>query len=102
MSRHSRLPIAATISFKTTCPTCERLQRSSNGRFSPYRNQEKCFEIASRRDRVSRPDSCRYIRRRAVGVRSEEDTSELQSLMRISYAVVCCQKKKKKENHINM
>src|SRR3546814_11832157 len=30
--------------------------------------------------------------------RSEEDTSELQSLMRISYAVFCLKKKKKKEN----
>src|SRR3546814_9261299 len=30
----------------------------------------------------------------AVGVRSEEHTSELQSLMRISYAVFCFQKKK--------
>src|SRR3546814_10295598 len=33
------------------------------------------------------------------GVRSEEHTSELQSLMRISYAVFCL-KKKKKNNHI--
>src|SRR3546814_10888253 len=31
-----------------------------------------------------------------VGVRSEEHTSELQSLMRISYAVFCLKKKKKK------
>src|SRR3546814_9434803 len=31
--------------------------------------------------------------------RSEEHTSELQSLMRISYAVFCL--KKKKKNHIN-
>src|SRR3546814_5910432 len=30
------------------------------------------------------------------GVRSEEHTSELQSLMRISYAVFCLQKKKQK------
>src|SRR3546814_6780303 len=30
--------------------------------------------------------------------RSEEHTSELQSLMRISYAVFCLKKKKKKEN----
>src|SRR3546814_5466679 len=30
-----------------------------------------------------------------TGVRSEEHTSELQSLMRISYAVFCLQKKKK-------
>src|SRR3546814_2427445 len=34
---------------------------------------------------------------RAVGLlRSEEHTSELQSLMRISYAVFCLKKKKKK------
>src|SRR3546814_4459521 len=31
---------------------------------------------------------------RRLGVRSEEHTSELQSLMRISYAVFCLQKKK--------
>src|SRR3546814_5072854 len=31
------------------------------------------------------------------GVRSEEHTSELQSLMRISYAVFCLKKKKKKD-----
>src|SRR3546814_9666300 len=32
----------------------------------------------------------------ATPVRSEEHTSELQSLMRISYAVFCLKKKKKK------
>src|SRR3546814_5782664 len=32
-------------------------------------------------------------------VRSEEHTSELQSLMRISYAVFCLKKKKKSEHH---
>src|SRR3546814_10576486 len=32
-------------------------------------------------------------------VRSEEHTSELQSLMRISYAVFCLKKKKNKEQH---
>src|SRR3546814_2792009 len=31
--------------------------------------------------------------------RSEEHTSELQSLMRISYAVFCLKKKKKRETH---
>src|SRR3546814_5176840 len=36
-------------------------------------------------------------------VRSEEHTSELQSLMRISYAVFCLKKKKKTiKNHITM
>src|SRR3546814_2367543 len=44
--------------------------------------------------------SCRGARRPAAGRgrekrRSEEHTSELQSLMRISYAVFCLKKKKK-------
>src|SRR3546814_6548605 len=40
---------------------------------------------------------CRYCRRcgRRCRPRSEEHTSELQSLMRISYAVFCLKKKKK-------
>src|SRR3546814_1781067 len=37
---------------------------------------------------------------RAV-VRSEEHTSELQSLMRISYAVFCLKKKKKQKRYTN-
>src|SRR3546814_7553895 len=35
----------------------------------------------------------------AAAARSEEHTSELQSLMRISYAVFCLKKKKTKTNH---
>src|SRR3546814_4882365 len=35
------------------------------------------------------------------GVRSEEHTSELQSLMRISYAVFCLKKKKNKQYQEN-
>src|SRR3546814_1605021 len=38
-----------------------------------------------------------YAEPRAV--RSEEHTSELQSLMRISYAVFCLKKKKKQNKH---
>src|SRR3546814_2577966 len=41
--------------------------------------------------------SRRFSARSGAGRRSEEHTSELQSLMRISYAVFCL-KKKKKEN----
>src|SRR3546814_2619587 len=40
------------------------------------------------------PDASIFILR-ARGSRSEEHTSELQSLMRISYAVFCLKKKKK-------
>src|SRR3546814_4746852 len=35
------------------------------------------------------------------GSRSEEHTSELQSLMRLSYAVFCLKKKKPKHNNTN-
>src|SRR3546814_979104 len=37
--------------------------------------------------------------RHRIAYRSEEHTSELQSLMRISYAVFCLQKKKQTETH---
>src|SRR3546814_5182294 len=37
------------------------------------------------------------VRRVPVGERSEEHTSELQSLMRISYAVFCLKKKRTKQ-----
>src|SRR3546814_6323940 len=36
-----------------------------------------------------------------VALRSEEHTSELQSLMRISYAVFCLKKKKKTRKNMN-
>src|SRR3546814_7470158 len=39
-----------------------------------------------------------YNGRKFVPVRSEEHTSELQSLMRISYAVFCLKKKNKHKN----
>src|SRR3546814_9023582 len=39
-----------------------------------------------------------HKRERDGGVRSEEHTSELQSLMRISYAVFCLKKKKHTNN----
>src|SRR3546814_3029943 len=46
--------------------------------------------------RVSQPER-RYFTAASRSKRSEEHTSELQSLMRISYAVFCLQKKKKKQ-----
>src|SRR3546814_5602283 len=41
---------------------------------------------------------CRQRRAQALSGRSEEHTSELQSLMRISYAVFCLKKKTIKKN----
>src|SRR3546814_5107051 len=54
-------------------------------------------EIARRQEREI------MVVRHAVGKdrgRSEEHTSELQSLMRISYAVFCLKKKKTERNHV--
>src|SRR3546814_9106825 len=51
-------------------------------------------------DRIMEARACRQHRQRAIGERcrigrrSEEHTSELQSLMRNSYAVFCLKKKK--------
>src|SRR3546814_3228300 len=62
---------------------------------------------APRRLRSHHPSHCKRMRvlpghrahaRVARAARSEEHTSELQSLMRISYAVFCLKKKKNKYN----
>src|SRR3546814_9216562 len=45
--------------------------------------------------RLDREEHARLEFRAGAGARSEEHTSELQSLMRISYAVFCLKKKKK-------
>src|SRR3546814_1156036 len=50
---------------------------------------------------VARPlGADRAFREIALVWRSEEHTSELQSLMRISYAVFCLKKKKNKKTHM--
>src|SRR3546814_6389511 len=58
----------------------------------------QCFGAAYRgrtkpRSEMATPDG------QIFSERSEEHTSELQSLMRISYAVFCLKKKKNKYNH---
>src|SRR3546814_6455221 len=45
-------------------------------------------------------DERQYLKQIEKMTRSEEHTSELQSLMRISYAVFCLKKKKKKEKEL--
>src|SRR3546814_5000877 len=53
--------------------------------------------VAARRDGAV----ARLVQGVKTGGRSEEHTSELQSLMRISYAVFCLKKKKKNTRRIN-
>src|SRR3546814_2114680 len=68
------------------------------------------FEIFIRPDLAHAPDAmpaqiaailAHELVHAAVGIRSEEHTSELQSLMRISYAVFCL-KKKISQQHNNI
>src|SRR3546814_13487853 len=54
--------------------------------------------LRNRAGRCARAVASAADRHSHAGWRSEEHTSELQSLMRISYAVFCLKKKKKKIN----
>src|SRR3546814_1841998 len=58
-------------------------------------------DAARFRDRAGRKDhqGSRQDARSRNRARSEEHTSELQSLMRISYAVFCLKKKKTRQHH---
>src|SRR3546814_4021755 len=59
-----------------------------------------CFRSVADIDPPCREAMGRWQREALTeGLRSEEHTSELQSLMRISYAVFCLKKKKKIHNN---
>src|SRR3546814_3984126 len=53
---------------------------------------------AGKHDAMTIAPSYAAVLRQVTAARSEEHTSELQSLMRISYAVFCLKKKKHKNN----
>src|SRR3546814_5694147 len=58
------------------------------------RRQAGRHQLAVHADQEVRSGGFRGVPEAAAGERSEEHTSELQSLMRISYAVFCLKKKK--------
>src|SRR3546814_8696518 len=58
-------------------------------------------EVRQRFLRPVKELSAETVQRLTQPQRSEEHTSELQSLMRISYAVFCLKKKKTNTNNIN-
>src|SRR3546814_5724536 len=62
------------------------------------RPQRGEVEVAEGQRRIDPQQPHRFA---AAGRRSEEHTSELQSLMRISYAVFCLKKKIKHSQHIH-
>src|SRR3546814_4409727 len=78
------------------------LERTTWTLSTPSRPSSSLVRRATQRSAVSATSG----RRSGISSRSEEHTSELQSLMRISYAVFCLKKKKqvsaqKKIQHTN-
>src|SRR3546814_965892 len=73
LSLHVALPISATTRSGTDPPDCV-----VTGRFWIVDNRSRALSESATR----------------IGIRSEEHTSELQSLMRTSYAVFCSKNKK--------
>src|SRR3546814_9815432 len=72
------------------CPSQLRLaSKLASLRISPLKGREPILLMPL--------SACPPAHRRAA--RSEEHTSELQSLMRISYAVFCLKKKNKNQTH---
>src|SRR3546814_1402610 len=72
---------------------------------TPARNRRTDSMMTSATQIACQPSASRWTPRASsvaarAAIRSEEHTSELQSLMRISYAVFCLKKKKKTKRHI--
>src|SRR3546814_1059940 len=86
----------ATIEVYTKflCPYCSRAKALLDGKGASYREIDVTMDRAGFDAMVARAGGRRTVPQIFVdgGHRSEEHTSELQSLMRISYAVVCLKK----------
>src|SRR3546814_10423711 len=90
---------------RTSCLGMMCLSGEVSGRADP--GDRECGRRAAGARAEQECDQGHHVRQgeeqlvRDVGGRSEEHTSELQSLMRISYAVFCLKKKKQQENAKN-
>src|SRR3546814_4472828 len=87
--------------YTTLFRSASRLRRDDDDRRhpDPLHGPDQCADRRGGGHGESRV-SPRFKQFGAVMTRSEEHTSELQSLMRISYAVFCLKKKKKTTQHI--
>src|SRR3546814_5439987 len=69
-------------------------------RRAAVRRHNDCHQIAQGHVRKTARETSARVALKLIATRSEEHTSELQSLMRISYAVFCLKKQKiKKTTH---
>src|SRR3546814_7968452 len=80
--------------------TFDDRERAFEAKYS--RDEEMAFRMTARRARTSTARSATPASTSPRSTRSEEHTSELQSLMRISYAVFCLTKKKINIPHIQL
>src|SRR3546814_6958013 len=71
---------------------------SSMVRSKPFRDHWLLRVLSCSNNCASSILSTQSVSQRPVSMRSEEHTSELQSLMRISYAVFCLKNKKTTKN----
>src|SRR3546814_6718457 len=89
------------------CRLCEPVDPECGRALADRRLRRDDVEAVKRaaeqfeRDRYARRLQVLDIAKRLIAERSEEHTSELQSLMRISYAVFCLKKKNNKQKNNN-
>src|SRR3546814_8685363 len=112
-SRAGRLPAKRLPTLPTArepcCPACRATRLLPHPRWtSPAILPDAAQQFANDSGNAARVDqrrtrySCACCWRwagKGTAIRSEEHTSELQSLMRISYAVFCLKKKTKLQNN---
>src|SRR3546814_2048628 len=77
--------------------TLTRKRKCHEQIYGPDRNRRSTRHALRRQCPIVQRQCQRQLGLCRPGTRSEEHTSELQSLMRISYAVFCLNKKKNKE-----
>src|SRR3546814_6384404 len=92
--RHKRLTRSSRLRGQTLRVSRDPSDRPFS-RFTPSDRPLSPFTPSDRVAIVSRGPALSLANRQPGESRSEEHTSELQSLMRISYAVFCLKKKKK-------
>src|SRR3546814_1127735 len=89
-----------TTLFRSPSSACKTRYELTAMRATPqYSYCLSASTLDTTHPRCWRPMACVIGRTRCYGARSEEHTSELQSLMRISYAVFCLKKKKYQQIH---
>src|SRR3546814_3683090 len=95
--RHPRRPPAASEHSSTRVHGCSRTASSSKSKCLHKGQQHRAARKLNFLLRDGRTSAA--WRRLLAAQRSEEHTSELQSLMRISYAVFCLKKKNTQSLH---